>query len=642
MYRQYRYRLGAVVAAAALLMAVAACAGQQTTTPPGQAPVGATVAAAPAAVATVAAGPGAAATTAAPAAKTQATTAPASAAGAPTTAAAGSQTGATGATAGQGRGKGGELKLLFWQAPTILNTYLAQGTKDEYASSIVTEPLAWFGPDGNPVPVLAAEIPSVQNGGISSDGKTVTWKLKPNIKWSDGSDFTADDVVFTWQYNADPATAATQTAQTQGIDKVEAVDKSTVKITFKEATATPFQIFVGNLAPIIQKKQFQDYMGAKAKDAPGNLKPVGTGPYKVDDFKPGDVVTYSINENYREADKPFFKTVTLKGGGDATSAARAVFQTGETDYAWNLQVPWAALNPLVSSPSAKGELVTAISSNVERLLINFADPNKEVDGARAEPSTKHPILSDPKVRQALRLAINNKQIADQLYGKTGTGTCNIVVGVPDLESKNTKCDQDIDQANKLLDEAGWKMGADGIREKDGQKLKLVYQTTVNPLRQATQDLVKASWAKIGVDTELKAINSGVFFSTDAGNNDTANKFYADIQMFTNNADQPDYLNYLSGWTTKEICSKANQWRCNNPHRWSNPDYDKIIDQLRTETDPAKRKDLVIKANDMLVNEVVVIPLVARTSPTSGKSKDLKGPIADPWGSELWNIADWYK
>ncbi|MFN8473211.1 MAG: peptide ABC transporter substrate-binding protein [Anaerolineae bacterium] len=637
MVTQYRYRLGAVLAAAVLLIAVAACAGQQTTTPPAQAPAAATSASAPAAAATTAPAAGAPTTTAG-AAGAQATTAPAGAA-APTTAASGQ----TGTTAGHGRGAGGELKLLFWQAPTILNTYLAQGTKDEYASSIVTEPLAWFGADGKPVRVLAADIPTTQNGGISSDGKTVTWKLKPNIKWSDGSDFTADDVVFTYQYNADPTTASTQTAQTQGIDKVEAVDKNTVKITFKEATATPYQIFVGNLSPIIQKKQFQDYMGTKAKDAPGNLKPIGTGPYKVDDFKPGDVITYSINDNYREADKPFFKTVQLKGGGDATSAARAVFQTGETDYAWNLQVPWAALNPMISSSGSKGDLLTATSSSVERILLNRADPNKDVNGARSEPSTQHPILSDLKVRQALSLAIDRNQIADQLYGKGGgVGTCNLVVGVPELESKNTSCAPDIAKANQLLDEAGWTMGPDNVRQKNGQRLHLVYQTTVNPTRQATQDLVKAAWAKIGVETELKAVNSGVFFSTDVANPDTAAHFYTDVEMFTNNSQSPDFIQYLQGWTSKEIAQKSNEWRGANYERWSNPDYDKLMTQIQTEMDATKRAALIVQANDMLINDVVDIPLVARAMPESGKSKDLKGPIANSWDTELWNIADWYK
>ncbi|MFN8498341.1 MAG: peptide ABC transporter substrate-binding protein [Anaerolineae bacterium] len=627
MHKSGMYRLGALIVAAMLVIVVAACA---------QAPAAPAPAAQPAAPTAAAPAKAAEAPTAAPKAA-----APTAAAAAPTAVAAAKAAAPTAAAAAAGgRGKGDQLKVLYWQAPTILNTYLSQGTKDQHAASIVTEPLAWFGPDGKAVPALAAEIPTRENGGLSADGKTVTWKLKPGVKWSDGSDFTADDVVFTYQYNADEKTASTQASQTKGIDKVEAVDKNTVKITFKESNPNPFQIFVGNLSPIIQKKQFQDYMGEKAKDAPGNLKPIGTGPYKVDDFKPGDVVTYSINENYRDASKPFFKTVQLKGGGDATSAARAAFQTGEVDYAWNLQVPWAALGPLVTASGAKADLVTATSANVERILINFADPNKEVDGAKSEPSTKHPALSDPKVRQALKLAIDNTQIANQLYGKAGVGTCNLVVGVPDYESKNTACKQDIDKANALLDEAGWKKGADGIREKDGQKLKLVYQTTVNPVRQATQDLVKAQWAKIGVDTELKSVNAGVFFSSDAGNPDTASKFYTDVEMYTNAPDQPDPTNYLDGFTTKEIAQKSNEWRGSNPTRYSNPEYDKLVEQLRVELDPKKRADLIIKANDILINDVVSIPLVARNFPLAGKAKDIKGYIANSWDSELWNIQDW--
>ncbi|MCW5879515.1 MAG: peptide ABC transporter substrate-binding protein [Anaerolineae bacterium] len=369
---------------------------------------------------------------------------------------------------------------------------------------------------------------------------------------------------------------------------------------------------------------------------------MGTGPYVVTDFKPGDVVTYAPNPNYREPNKPFFSEVQMKGGGDATSAARAVLQTGEADYGWNLQVPAAVITPLASNPASKGEMVVAPSSSVERILMNFADPNTEVNGARSEPTTKHPFLSDPKVRQALALAIDRKQIATQLYGPAGVATCNIVVGVPDLESKNTKCDADPEKAKQLLDEAGWKVGSDGIREKDGKKLKVVYQTTVNPIRQATQDLVKAAWQKIGVDTELKSVQAGVFFSSDAGNPDTAAKFYTDVEMFTNNSSDPAFINYLDGWTTKEITQKSNEWRGANYGRWSNPDYDKLIDQIRQELDPAKRQSLIIKANDMLVNDVVIIPLVARTQPTAAKAKNLVGPSLDPWSAELYNIADWYR
>jgi len=535
------------------------------------------------------------------------------------------------------------LKILYWQAPTILNSHLSQGTKDYDASRLVLEPMAASGPDGKPLPLLAAEVPTLDNGGVSKDLKTVTWKLKPGIKWSDGSDFTADDVVFTYQYMADKATAATDSNFVDGIDTVVAKDPLTVVVTWKDPNPNPYQFGVAGQSNIIQKKQFSEFMGAKAKDAPGNLKPIGTGPYKVSDFKPGDVVTYEINDQFRDKDKPFFKQVQLKGGGDATSAARAVFQTGDFDYGWNLQVEVQVLNQLMQG--GKGELVTATSGNVERLLINFADPNAPGD-QRSEPTTKHPFFTDLNVRKAFAMAVDRKSMAEQLYGPAGSATCNIVTAPTEMVSKNTDsmdvCKYDLAAANKLLDDAGWAKGSDGIRAKDGVKMSVIYQTTVNPLRQKEQDIVKKGWEQLGVQVELKSVDAGVFFSSDAGNPDTSGHFYTDVEMYTNGPEQPDVTNYLSGWLSTQIAQKSNEWRLNNYHRWSNADYDQMVNQLRTETDPAKRRDIAVKANDLLVSQVVVIPLIARASPISGKNKALQGNIPNPWDSELWNVADWTK
>src|SRR5438270_53742 len=594
--------------------------------------------------------------TSAPPAAAQATTAPTTAAAAaPTTAAkpttapaapaptTAPTTAAKPAAAG-GRGTGGTLKILYWQAPTILNEHQSQGTKDQDASRLVMEPLAALDPDGKPVAVLAAEIPTLENGGIAKDQKSITWKLRSDIKWSDGSPFTADDVVFTYQYIADPKTAAVTTDTVKGVTNVAAKDPATVVVTFQDPNPYPYQLFVSARGPILQKKQFQDFVGEKAKDAPGNLAPIGTGPFKVVDFKPGDVVTYTVNENYRDPAKPYFKDVQIKGGGDATSAARAVFQTGEVDYAWNLQVEQQVLNQLMQG--GKANLVTAASPNVERLLINFADPNTEEGGARAEPDTKHPFFSDLNVRKAFAMAVDRTSIGEQLYGPAGQASCNIVTSPPDVVSKNTDsmdvCKYDIEGANKLLDQAGWAKGADGIREKGGVRMHVVYQTTVNPLRQKEQDIVKSGWEKLGVEVELNSVDAGVFFSSDADNPDTASHFFTDIEMFTNGASSPDQTQYVALWTTEQIASKANQWHGNNYHRWSNSDYDAIYSQLKTETDAAKRRDLIIKANDLLVSQVVVIPLVARTQPTDGISKQIQGDIPNPWDSVLWNVADWVK
>lgn len=544
-----------------------------------------------------------------------------------------------------GRGAGGTLRLLWWQAATILNPHLAQGTKDFDAARLVLEPLAAIAPDGKPVARLAAEVPTTENGGVSKDLKTITWKLKSGVKWSDGSAFTADDVVFTWQYMADPKTAATTASTVASVAKVEAVDASTVRVTFKEPNPFPYEIFASALGMIIQKNQFKDFTGEKAKDAPGNQKPIGTGPYKVTEFKPGDVVSYAINDQYREANKPFFKEVQFKGGGDATSAARAALQTGDIDYSWNLQVEASILKQLAEG--GKGELVTAISPNVERLLLNRTNPNAPGD-QRSEPTTKHPFLSDLNVRKALAMATDRAPVGAQLYGDgiTGKASCNIITAPTPVVSKNTDtfdvCKFDLKKAEELLDAAGWKKGADGIRAKGGVRMEITFQTTVNPVRQKTQDIVKAGWEKLGIKVELRTIPASIFFSSDVANPDTAAKFFTDVEMFTNGSSFPDQTVYLFGWHSSRIAQKSNQWRADNYERYNNPEYDKLVEALQKETDSAKRNELTIKANDLLVQDVVIIPLVARNFPVAGKSKQLKGVIANPWDGDLWNVADWTK
>jgi len=541
------------------------------------------------------------------------------------------------------RGKGGELKILYWQAVTELNSHHSQGTKDYDGSRLAIEPLAAMGPNGEPVAILAAEVPTKANNGISADLTTVTWKLKPNVKWSDGSPFTSADVVFTWKYVTDEATAATDSFTFTNVKSVEATDPLTVKVTYNGPTSNPYQAFVSGYGNIIQEKQYKDFIGAKAKDGP--KIPVGTGPYKVKEFKPNDVVLYEINENYRDPNKPFFKTVQFKGGGDATGAARAVFQTGEADYSWNLQVEATILKPMIEAADSKGTFISATSGNLERLLLNRSDPRASAGANRGEPTTQHPFLSDLKVRQALAMAVDRTPIA-ALYGGglAGEGTCNVVVGIPPATSKNTAtmpvCKYDIAAANKLLDEAGAAKGADGIRVYKGTKMDIVYSTTVNPLRQKEQEIVKSGWSQLGVNVILKSVDAGVFFGTDT--DDAAGRFFTDVEMFTNGPESPDLSTYLAGWTSAEIRTKAAAWAGNNYERWSNAEFDGLHAQYLKETDAAKKNELAIKMNDLLVSDVVVIPLVARKSPVSGISKSLKGTQPNPWDSEMWNIADWSK
>ena len=548
------------------------------------------------------------------------------------------------AFAAGGRGRDGQLNLIYWQAPSILNPYLSGGTKDLEASSIVIEPLARYNPKGELVPEIAAEIPTLANGGISKDLMSVTWKLKPDITWSDGSPVTADDVVFTGQYCMDPNGGCAQLSHFQGVDKIEAVDAHTVKILFKKPMPDPYGPFVSYESPVLQKKQFENCLGAKAPTCTAaNFGPIGTGPFEVTSFKPNDVIEYKANDHYRDPNKPAFATVNFKGGGDAAAAARAVFQTGEYDYAWNIQLSPDVLKSM-TGPNSKGKVVVAFGSLVERLEMNLTDPSPSLpEGQRSTAAHPNPILSDIRVREALSKAIDRSLLVQVGYGQAGKPTCNLVPAPAAYASDNTGClKQDIPGAKKLLDEAGWKMGADGYRHKDGKKLVLTYQTSTNAVRQDTQSLIKQWWKEIGVDAQLKNVNASVFFGGDPGSPDTFQKFYTDVEEYANNFAGTDPQTYLSMYTCDKAPRPATQWQGENINRYCNKKYDELVSELGATADPAKREALAKQMNDMLTKDsFTIVPIIWRGT-TSGVAKSIGGEEINAWDSELWNIADWYR
>ncbi|MDQ2683979.1 MAG: ABC transporter substrate-binding protein, partial [Chloroflexota bacterium] len=304
-------------------------------------------------------------------------------------------------TEGQTRGAGGELKMLQWQGATHFGLHTATGTKDQLAAGLVFEPLLNYLPDGTLIPCLAAEVPSVENGGLAEDLSSITYKLKEGVLWSDGTPFTAADVVFTWEWVVNPDNNAITQLTYQTIQSVEAIDDLTVKVTYPGTQLSWYVPFSGTYLGSIYPKHILEGADTDAYNA-FILAPIGTGPYVVSSFSANDQVIYEANPNFREPNKPFFQTVNLKGGGDAVSAAQAVLQTGDWHFAWNLQVEAPILRDLV----ANGIGTTQVSppNSVERLLINFSDPNDESMGERSHKDVPHPFFSDLKVRQAFALA----------------------------------------------------------------------------------------------------------------------------------------------------------------------------------------------------------------------------------------------
>jgi peptide/nickel transport system substrate-binding protein len=536
------------------------------------------------------------------------------------------------------RGGGGPLKLLWWQGPTLLNPHFATGTKDQDGSRIFYEPLASWDEEGHLNPILAAEIPSIKNGAISADAKSVIWKLKPGVKWHDGKPVTADDLVFNWEYSTDPATAAVSVGSYSDVEAVEKVDDLTVRVRFKKPTPFWANAFVGAYGCIIPKHLFAEYKGGKSREAPNNLKPVGTGPYKFVEFKPGDLIRGEINPDYHMANRPYFDSIELKGGGDAVSAARAIIQTGEYDYAWNMQVEDEVLLRL--EKGGKGKTIYAIGGDIEFIAVNFTDPNTEVDGERSSMKTKHPILSDPRVRQALAMLVDRDSVKKAIYGRAGRTTANYLNGPEEFASKNTKWEFSVEKAGALLDEAGWKVGSDGIREKDGKKLKLLYQTSINGPRQKTQAIVKQACQKAGIDMELKSVVASVFFSSDVANPDTYAHFYADIEMFQIPMAQPDPALAMRRYHSRYVATKENKWQGQNFPRWVNKDYDTAVDAAETEIDPLKRADLYIKCNDLMWQDNVMIPVMHRIK--VGATANTLHPVISGWANDLDNLQDWYR
>jgi len=541
------------------------------------------------------------------------------------------------------RGSDGHVNIIYWQAPSILNPYLSSGTKDVESASLTLEPLARYDETGKMVPYLAAEIPTVANGSVSEDLTTITWTIADGMVWSDGSAVTSADVVFTGEYCMHPEGGCAQAAFFDGVENIEALDEKTVKVTFNQPKPNPYGPFVGGQSPIIQKAQFENCLGAKAPECTAeNFGPIGTGPFVVTDFKTNDVIQYEANPNYRDPAKPAFATVTFKGGGDATGAGRAVLETGEFDYAWNLQLAPDVIAKM--EEGGKGKAIAGFGPLVERLEMNMTNPSADLpEGERATVAHPHPFLSDMNVRKALSMAIDRELLVEIGYGKAGKVTCDLVPVPANYAAGNDYCaTQDIDGANALLDEAGWVKGADGIRAKDGVKLSILYQTSTNAVRQDFQALIKQWWSEIGVETELRNLSASVFFGGDPGSPDTFQKFYADVEMYANTFNGTDPQQYLAAYRCGGEPKPSSQWQGENINRFCDPAYDALIDELARTGDIEKRGEIAKKMNNMLTKDsYTIVPLVHRGR-VSAHSNTLGGVVLNVWDSELWNVADWHR
>ncbi len=540
------------------------------------------------------------------------------------------------------RGSDGEVRIIYWQAPSILNPYLSGGTKDVESASMIIEPLARYNENGNLTPWLVESIPTTGNGGVSEDLTQITWKIAPGVLWSDGTPLTSADVKFTYDYCTHPEGGCAQLTKFEAVASVETPDDSTVVVTFGNPTPNPYGPFVGGESPIIQKAQFENCLGTKAPECTEqNFGPIGTGPFKVTEFRPNDVITMEANENFRVDGKPAFASVTFKGGGDATAAGRAVMETGEFDYAWNLQLAPDVIAQM--EQGGKGTPIAGFGPLVERIMLNNTNPDPNLGPNERAVVKPHPFLGDPAIYKAMSMAIDRPLLVEVGYGNAGKVTCNWVPAPEAFNSDTFDCStQDIAGANALLDKAGVvDTDGDGIREKDGVPLKILYQTSTNAVRQDFQALIKQWWSEIGIETELRNINASVFFGGDPGSPDTFQKFYADVQMYANTFNGTDPQSYLGHGLCDKAPSPDTQWQGENISRFCMADYDALHQELTKTADLGERAKIGRALNDIAVENGLLIPLVHRGR-MSAHANTLGGVVLNVWDSELWNVADWYR
>ena len=552
---------------------------------------------------------------------------------------------------GKTRGQDGELKILMWQAPTHMSPQVASGTKDYLAGSLVVEALINYLPDGTMWPNLLSELPSQENGGLNADLTTATLKLLPGVLWSDGTPFTANDVVFTWQWITDPAHNATNLGVWSKIAGMSATDDATVAVTYAATEIAWYEPFAGIFNGTIYPKHYIEANGGDGEIMRG--APIGTGPYIVQSFAPNDQIVYAANPNFRDPNKPTFASVNMKGGGEPVSVAQSVLETGDWDYAWNVVIEPEVVAPM--EEAGNGAFRVALGTGIERLIFNFSDPKLAgPDGQMSWFENPHPVFSDPAVRQAINLAVDRQLIVDRFYDPRGEKVAkDLINGIPALDSPNTTWTFDADQAGQILDDAGWTKDGD-TRSKNGVQLEFTFTTTINSVRQKTQQVVKANLEEIGFSVNLAQTDSAIFFDSAAGNAQNLRHMYTDANMYTTTLASPAPINFLQGWYAgadrANIAQQSNAWSGLNVQRYINPDYDALYEQLTsgTITDVTEFNTLIIAMNDLLVNDFVSTPLINIGNKYAIHKSLIHGDIASgedntatgPLDGVFWNIVNW--
>ncbi len=534
---------------------------------------------------------------------------------------------AGGGTASPAPTRGGTVTIAIWQEPNTLHYFYATQTIATFVLETAVEGLVKPGPDGDYVPILAKEVPSLKNNGVklSPDGKKmdVTYHLLPGVTWSDGQPLTSADVEFTWQsVIKDP-----KVTSREGYDQIESMDTSdpsTVVVHYKGIYA-PFASLFYALLP---KHLLQSVADVSKSDY--IFKPLGTGPFKITEFKAADHITAERNPLYRVKGKPLLDRLIFRSV-PSREAAVAQLKAGEVDAMWNLLE--AQLPDLEKNTDIK--VLTTPSPSVERLEFNLSKP-----GNPADPRVPHPVLGDVKLREALELATPKKRLIDRLlFGKATPAQTTLSIGI--YSPKDVKQeDYNPQKANQILDQAGWTKGADGIRSKGGVRAHLsITTTTGDRIREQVEQVLIDEWHQIGVELEIKNVPSSVLFGS-WSQNAPRKRGNFDVNMYASTPDPDPQATIAGRFHSKNIPRPENNGAGFNYYRYSNPEVDRLIDQAGATIDVEKRKQLYSQILRDLEDDHIGVWLYNRGSIDAFRT-NVGGYKPDGWDNITWTTQDWY-
>ncbi len=535
--------------------------------------------------------------------------------------------------------RGGTINFALYQEPELLNQYIGVQTAVGEAGVFAVEGLLDYDEKGEFFPRLATEVPTRQNGGVSADGTTITHHLKEGLKWSDGQPVTCEDVKFTWQAASNPKSGAAYTSGFRDIQAVECPSATTVVVKYKTFYAPFLAQFIPQISAILPKHATGD--PAEMTRWPYNRKPVGTGPFVMLEWVSGDHITLIRNRFYRDAPKPSLNGVIIRIT-PSREVGKQLIKTGEIDVLWDLieaDVPELKAVPGVKISAAPGP-------GAERLVLNLADPT--LDGPPADDVAKHPhpILGDPRVREAIEMGINKKEIIDKLlFGLATPGTNELHIGWAKCPTRPTEYNPE--RAKQLLDQAGWKVGSDGIRvaqgakyAKDGTQLRLKLQsTTGNKLREQVEQLLIDYMKTIGVEFFIENVPSPVLFGSWASGAFRKHGHF-DVLLYTSNPDPDPHAQVEGYFASWKMPAAANNGDGFNYARWSNKVADDNIKLAGSSPDLNARKKAYCAAMDEIAKDRPHIYLYGRSQIHAYRER-LQGWVTNVWARLGWNAQDWW-